>query len=43
LDYGLRGSEWQAYYDELISKCEAAGVQKVLDEIQGQIDAFLQG
>jgi putative aldouronate transport system substrate-binding protein len=40
---GLKGSDgWQAYYDEFRAKVEAAGAQKVLDHLQGQLDGFLR-
>lgn len=42
LTSGAIGAEkFDAYYDELLAKMEAAGVQTILTEVQGQIDAFL--
>lgn len=42
LEWGAKGSKWQAYYDEFVRKLEAAGYQKVIDEIQAQYDAWNQ-
>ena len=41
LTQGAKGADWEAYYDEFVAKLEAAGVQKVMDYIQGELDAFL--
>lgn len=39
---GAIGAEkFDAYYDELLAKMDAAGVQQILTHVQGQIDAFL--
>jgi|GEM_PF-1435951 len=38
---GSMGSDWEAYYDEFMTKMDAAGVQKVIDEVQTQINAFI--
>lgn len=41
---GVMGTAgWQAKYDEFVNKLEAAGMSKVLAEIQRQVDAFLAG
>lgn len=40
LCWGVKGSGWEAYYDEFIQKLETAGCQKVIDEIQKQFDAW---
>ena len=41
LIYGSKGADWEAYYDEFMTKLEAAGVQSAIDEIQSQVDAFI--
>ena len=40
LIWGSLGADWEAYYNEFMDKLEAAGVQKILDEIQTQYDEF---
>ncbi len=40
LKWGLKGKDWEAYYNEFVKKLEAAGCQKVIDEIQAQYDAW---
>lgn len=41
LQSGVYGSEWETYYDEFVQKMNNAGLQTILDELQGQVDAFL--
>ena len=41
LIWGSLGADWEAYYDEFMTKLEAAGVQTILDEVQSQYDEFL--
>jgi len=41
LAYGSKGKDWEAYYNEFIEKLEIAGVNKVLDYMQQNVDAFL--
>ena len=41
LYYGVEGADWKVTYDEFIKKMEAAGLNEVLTELQGQVDAFL--
>ena len=39
---GVKGSEgWKAYYDEYITKMQLAGLDKVLEGYQAQVDAYL--
>lgn len=39
---GVKGSEgWKAYYDEYIEKMHLAGLDKVLEGYQAQVDAYL--
>lgn len=40
LQWGAKGADWEAYYDEFVSKLEAAGYQQVIDEMQSQYDAW---
>ena len=42
LQQGAKGADWEAYYNEFVAKLEAAGVQKVQDYVQGELDAFLK-
>ena len=42
LIYGSMGAKWEEYYDEFVKKLEAAGLQTILDEIQAQIDSYLE-
>ena len=38
----MKGSEgWKAYYDEYIEKMHLAGLDKVLEGYQAQVDAYL--
>ena len=37
--YGVAG--WEAKYDEFLAKLEQAGLQDVIDDFQGQVDAWL--
>lgn len=42
LRYGIKGSKgWQKTYQEFMQKREAAGIQKVIDEMQSQVDAYV--
>ena len=41
LTYGTWGADWEKYYNEFVTKMEAAGVQTIIDEVQAQLDAFL--
>lgn len=42
LKKGVMGVDsWEAYYEEFMTKLEGAGLQKVIDELQSQLDAFL--
>ncbi len=38
LYWGVKGEDWEAYYDEFVDKLTAAGYEKVIDEIQAQYD-----
>lgn len=42
LEYGALGEEGIAMYDEFKEKLEKAGIQKVMDSYQAQINAFLK-
>lgn len=41
LRLGAKGADWEGYYNEFVEKMNAAGVEKVQNEIQTQFDAFL--
>ena len=41
LRYGIYGEEVDKYIDEFVKKLEAAGLQKVLDDFNAQVDEFL--
>lgn len=41
LKYGVYGEEIDKYIDEFVGKLEAAGIQKVLDEFNAQVAAYL--
>lgn len=41
LRFGAKGADWEGYYNEFVEKMNAAGVEKVQNEIQTQFDAFL--
>ena len=41
--FGGKGADWESYYDEFVSKLEAAGASKVQADMQAQLDAFLNG
>ena len=38
---GVYGADWEAAYDEYVEKLNTAGLQDIIDELQGQVDAFL--
>ena len=38
---GVLGDGWRAYYDEFVSKMQQAGLDKVTEELQNQVDTFL--
>ena len=38
---GAGGSDWESYYNEFIEKLDAAGHQEIVDNLQGQVDAYL--
>ena len=41
LRYGVKGSKgWEAEYKAFINKRKAAGIDKILSEMQGQVDAY---
>lgn len=39
--YGIYGNDVDKYIDEFVGKLKVAGIQKVLDELNAQVDAFL--
>lgn len=39
---GVKGSDWEATYNEFVKKMDVAGVDKVLAEFQSQVDEFLK-
>ena len=39
---GAMGSKWESTYNEFIEKLEIAGLDKVMIELQAQVDAFLK-
>ena len=40
---GIKGRDgWEAYYEEFLQKLEVAGLQKVLDHMNAQIQDFLK-
>lgn len=41
LCFGILGQNWESHYNEMVTKLEAAGVQKALDHFNAQIDEFL--
>ncbi|NLC42707.1 MAG: DUF3502 domain-containing protein, partial [Clostridiales bacterium] len=42
LEQGIKGVDgWRAYYDEFLEKLDQAGIDRYLEEIQAQIDAFV--
>ncbi len=41
LEYGAMGAEYEKTYNDFLAKLEKAGISKVVDEYQQQIDAFL--
>ncbi len=41
LENGAAGADWETVYNEYVAKLEAAGLQKVLDHLQKQVDEFL--
>ena len=41
LQSGIMESDWETTYNEYVDKMNAAGLQDILDELQGQVDAFL--
>ena len=40
LAYGVKGANWEAYYNEFVAKMTLAGYQKVITEMQRQYDAW---
>ena len=39
---GVLGADgWEAYFNEYVAKLKVAGIDKVIDELQSQLDAFL--
>ncbi len=40
LQSGAMGADWKAFYDEYVTKMQNAGVDKILTELQSQVDAF---
>ncbi|MEG0766701.1 MAG: ABC transporter substrate-binding protein, partial [Clostridia bacterium] len=43
LTYGVMGSDWEAYFNEYVAKLESADYQKVIDQLQSQVDHFMAG
>lgn len=41
LTWGAKGADWESYYNEFVEKLELAGAQEIIDEVQAQIDAWL--
>ena len=41
LQTGVQGDNFEAYYEEYIKALNDAGMQKVIDEYQKQLDAWL--
>lgn len=41
LTSGAMGKDWESTYDKFVQKLETAGCDKVIEEFQSQIDAFL--
>ena len=38
---GIKGDDWEAYYEEYIGKMELAGVRDVIDAYNSQLNAYL--
>ena len=41
LKSGVKGADWEAYFNEYVAKLESAGVADVVACLQGQVDEFL--
>ena len=42
LRLGVKGADWEAYYNEFIAARKAAGVDKVIEEVQKQLDEYIK-
>lgn len=40
LSSGIKGDNWESYYEEFEQKMNASGLQEILENLQGQLDAF---
>ena len=40
--YGVKGADWEAFYNEYIAARKSAGIDRIIEEYQKQLDEYIK-